>query len=315
MQRFGWAAIKADVTVLTQSRLHHCSWKIATKSLVLSRSPRTTVTFAFLNARPLFTSTSRIYITRLSRESSPIHLPHSLILKRITHVHYAKMNQDRKRAFNRAFSPSSGDPFKRAMRSVGVSCTASTSRIFNTPAFLFGSDKENHTPSLQVRDALSGQPGALKPDFGPQQAFAPHFNQTQVRLPLGTHSLHNCSELQHTANIFGAQNYATTTMQFEQEWFGPSPPGFTSDPASGSPANDVLGSYLDSEPGPVIFEDPDNAMCGQPYQDPLTPSALHFDDLSLQEVPKRTLPVKPSPSMRDAQRTHVFMMRTSVFEP
>jgi hypothetical protein len=225
------------------------------------------------------------------------------------------MNQDRKRAFNRAFSPRSGDPFKRAMRSVTASSAVSTPRTFNTPAFMFGSDKENEIPFLQGKGALSSKLGAPKAVFEPQQAFVPHFSQAHMRLPLGTHSLHNCSELQHTGNIFGAQNYTTTPMQFEQEWFGSSPPGFTSDPASSSPANDVLGSYLDSEPGPVIFEDPDNAMCGQLNHDPLTPSALHFDDLSLQEVPKRTLSVQPSPSMRGAQRTHVFMMRTSVFEP
>jgi hypothetical protein len=118
------------------------------------------------------------------------------------------MNQDRKRDFNRAFSSSFGDPFKKAMRSVTASSTASTPRIFNPPAFLFGSDKENETPFLQGKDALSGQLY-----FGPQQAFAPHFNQTQLRLPLGTHSLHNCSELQHTGNIFGVQNYKTTPMQ------------------------------------------------------------------------------------------------------
>jgi hypothetical protein len=301
---------------VAQSHLHHCLWKIATKFLALKFSPRTTVTFAFLIARPRFTSTSRVYVTRVPPESSLLYLPHSLVPTRLTHVHYhAKMNQDRKRAFNRAFSTSSGDPFKKAMRSVTASSTASTPRIFETPAFLFGTDKENETPLPQGKGVLSSKLGAPKAVLGQLQPFAPHVSQAHMRLPLGSHYLHNCSELQHTGKVFGAQNCTTTPMQFEQKWFGSSPPGFTSEPASSSPADYVLGSYLDSEPGPVIFEDPDNAVCGQLNQDPLTPSALHFDDLSLQEVPKRTLPVLPTPSMLGAQRTNVFMMTTSVFEP
>jgi hypothetical protein len=223
---------------------------------------------------------------------------------------------DRKRAFNRAFSPSAGDPFRKALRSVKFSSTASTPQIFDTPAFLFGSDKENVTPSsLLSEDAVSKKPRALNTVFGQQQAFAPHANQAHMRLPLGNYSLNDCSELQYTANSFGAQNH-TTPMQLGQAWFGSSPPGFTSDPNSSSPADDVLGSYPGSEPGPVIFEDPDNTLCEQSNDSgALTPSALHFGDLSLQDVPKEPRPALPFQFMLGAQRTNVFMMQSSVFQP
>jgi hypothetical protein len=222
---------------------------------------------------------------------------------------------DRKRAFNRAFSPSCSDPFRKALRSVKFSSTASTPQIFDTPAFSFGSDKENVTPSLLSEDAVSKKPRALNTVFEQQQAFAPHANEAHMRLPLGIHSLHDCSKIQQTANSFGAQNY-TTSMQLGQDLFGSSPPGFTSDLNSSSPADDVLGSYPGSEPGPVIFEDPDNTLCEQSNDSgALTPSALQFGDLSLQEVPKEPSPTLPFQFMLGAQRTNVFMMQSSVFQP
>jgi hypothetical protein len=249
---------------------------------------------------------------RVPSSSTETSLPptlHTRFCSKIPLVNSHNTMNRNKRAFNRAFSPSSADPFKKALRSVQSSSTASMPQIFDTPTFLFGSDKENATPFLRAEEALS-KSGAVP---GQQRAFAPHVKQTQLRLPLGTHSLHDCSELQQTANSFDAQDCVTTRMQLGQ--FASSPPGFASDPNSSSPADDVLGSYLDSEPGPVIYEDTDNAMCGQFNQDPLTPSALHFGDLSLQEVPKEPRPVLPVESMLSAQRTNVFMMPSSIFQP
>ncbi|KAF1941361.1 hypothetical protein EJ02DRAFT_423075 [Clathrospora elynae] len=235
--------------------------------------------------------------------------------------------QDRKRGFNKAFQSASqhmGDPFRKALRSVAASSAASAPQIFYTPAEPFSSDKENETPFLQVKGAPPVAPGVPKADYPSQQAFAPHLDRVPGRFPLSTQFLHDISEQHHPGKglegstmppVLGRESYANAPMQLtplNQPIFSSSPTGFTSDPKSSSPSNDVLGACVDSEPGPVILEDSNTGFHDQVVSmGPSTPSTLHFKELSLLDSPKRQVPVLRSRSLIGAKRANVFVMPTA----
>ncbi|KAI4947389.1 hypothetical protein J4E91_006742 [Alternaria rosae] len=187
--------------------------------------------------------------------------------------------QDRKRAFGNAFqgaSNLSSHPHRKALRSVAASSAASTPQIFYAPTFSFGSDKENETPYLPAQDELA------KPfdDF-----------KHCLLLPPRTSSLRGLSGVPVAGNVF-EQTYTTPHMDIDQ--------------GSSSPLEQVLGVYS-NEAGPIIFEDPVRDV------GPLTPSALHFQTLSLLDPPRRYLPDLSSQSAVDsnAVRTSVFVMQTT----
>ena len=193
---------------------------------------------------------------------------------------YVDMNQqDRKRAFGNAFqgaSNLSSHPHRKALRSVVASSPASTPQIFYAPTFSFGSDKENETLYLPA-----------------QEKFAKPFDgyRHRLQLPPRTSSLRGLSERPVAGNGF-EQTYITPHMDIDQ--------------GSSSPLDQVLGAYS-NEPGPIVFEDPVGGV------GPLTPSALHFQTLSLLDPPRRYRPDLTSQSAVDinAARTSVFTMQST----
>jgi hypothetical protein len=198
--------------------------------------------------------------------------------------HHHDMNQqDRKRAFGKAFngtSHASSHPHRKALRSVAASSVASTPKLFYTPAFAFGSDKENKTPF-----------------FSPQDEFNKPFDDSRYLPPLPPRvsSLRGLSELQLGNGGF-KRSYTTPV-----------------DDVSCDFPEQVLGTYP-SVPGPVIFEDPDTAAIPSSVSrvGPLTPSALHFQGLSLLDSPCRYLPdlTFQSAININARRTSVFVMQS-----
>jgi hypothetical protein len=74
-----------------------------------------------------------------------------------------------------------------------------------------------------------------------------------------------------------------------------------------------LGAYS-SAPGPIIYEDQDTIAIPSRVSQraPLTPSALHFQTLSLQDPPRRHLPDLTFQSAVDinATRTSVFVLQS-----
>jgi hypothetical protein len=191
--------------------------------------------------------------------------------------------QDRKRAFGKAFSGTSNissHPHRKALRSVAASSVASTPQIFYTPAFSFGPDKENDTTFFLTRDEFN------KPSCD---------SKNHLPLPPRISSLRGLSELQLGSNGF-ERSYTT-------------PGDHNSSPFS----EQVLGAYP-SAPGLVIFEDPDTVTIPSlaSHIGPLTPSALHFQDLSLLDPPRRHLSDLSSQSATDihATRTSVFVMHS-----
>jgi hypothetical protein len=195
--------------------------------------------------------------------------------------------QDRKRAFGKAFqgaSNLSSHPHRKALRSVAASSTTSTPQLFYTPAFSFGSDKENETPYMPAQGKLT------KPFNDVRQCLV---------LPPRTSSLRGLSELSAVGNGF-ERSYTTPHIDMDQYLSSPPEP--------------VLGVHM-TEPGPVIFEDPDTAAAYNPALNvgPLTPSALHFQSLSLLDPPRRYLPDLTSQSTVDinATRTSIFVMQST----
>ncbi|KAI4607574.1 hypothetical protein J4E83_009470 [Alternaria metachromatica] len=187
--------------------------------------------------------------------------------------------QDRKRAFGNAFqgaSNLSSHPHRKALRSVIASSPASTPQIFYAPTFSFGSDKENEALYLPAQDKFA------KPFDGYRH---------RLQLPPRTSSLRGLSELPVAGHGF-EQTYITAHMDIDE--------------GSSSPLNQVLGAYS-NEPGPIVFEDPVGGV------GPLTPSALHFQTLSLLDPPRRYRPDLTSQSAVDvnAARTSVFTMQSS----
>ena len=148
--------------------------------------------------------------------------------------------------------------------------------MFYAPTFSFGSDKENETLYLPAQDELA------KPFDGFKH---------RLLLPPRTSSLRGLSEVPVAGNVF-EQTYTTPHMDKDQ--------------GSSSPLEQVLGVYS-NEAGPIIFEDPVRDV------GPLTPSALHFQTLSLLDPPRRHLPDLSSQSAVDsnAVRTSVFVMQTT----
>ncbi|KAI4667433.1 uncharacterized protein J4E79_002120 [Alternaria viburni] len=187
--------------------------------------------------------------------------------------------QDRKRAFGNAFqgaSNLSSHPHRKALRSVIASSPASTPQIFYAPTFSFGSDKENETLYLPAQDKFA------KPFDGYRH---------RLQLPPRTSSLRGLSELPVAGHGF-EQTYITPHMDIDE--------------GSSSPLDQVLGAYS-NEPGPIVFEDPVGGV------GPLTPSALHFQTLSLLDPPRRYRPDLTSQSAVDinSARTSVFTMQSS----
>jgi hypothetical protein len=191
--------------------------------------------------------------------------------------------QDCKRAFDKAFNGTSNlssHPHRKALCSVVASAVASTPQIFYTPAFSFGSDKENDTPFFSTQDEFNKPSDDLK---------------NRRPLPPRISSLRGLSELQLGSN------------GFERSYITPE------DHDSGSFPGQVLGAYPPA-PGLVIFEDPDTAAIPSPVSQigPLTPSALHFQSLSLLDPLRVHLPDPTLQSVIDinATRTSVFVMQS-----
>jgi hypothetical protein len=194
------------------------------------------------------------------------------------------MNQlHRKRAFGKAFngtSDLSSHPHRKALRSVAALSVASTPQLFYTPAFSFGSDKENEDLFFPTLDGITEPPGDSK---------------SHLRPPPRTSSLRGLSELQADSNGF----HQVYTIPKDQN--------------SSRHNEQVLGAYS-CAPGPVIYEDQDTIAIPSPVSQraPLTPSALHFQTLSLQDPPRRHLPDLTAQSAIDinATRTSVFVLQS-----
>ncbi|KAG9190310.1 hypothetical protein G6011_08398 [Alternaria panax] len=186
--------------------------------------------------------------------------------------------QDRKRVFGKAFngaSDLSSHPHRKALRSVAALSVASTPQIFYTPAFSLGSDKENEDLFFPILG-----------EFTKSSSDAKH----HLPLPPRTSSLRGLSELQLASN------------DFERSYTIPG------DHESGYFDEHVLGAYP-CAPGPVVFADPDTVAI---QIAPPTPSALHFQTLSLQDPPRRYLPDLTIRSALDlnATRTSVFVLQS-----
>ncbi|OWY51723.1 hypothetical protein AALT_g8996 [Alternaria alternata] len=194
------------------------------------------------------------------------------------------MNQlHRKRAFGKAFngtSDLSSHPHRKALRSVAALSVASTPQLFYTPAFSFGSDKENEDLFFPTLNGITEPPGDSK---------------SHLRPPPRTSSLRGLSELQADSNGF----HQVYTIPKDQN--------------SSRHNEQVLGAYS-CAPGPVIYEDQDTIAIPSPVSQraPLTPSALHFQTLSLQDPPRRHLPDLTVQSAIDinATRTSVFVLQS-----
>jgi hypothetical protein len=209
------------------------------------------------------------------------------------------VQQDRKRAFSKAFQPMCEDPFRKALRSVVASSAASTPQIFRSPTASFDLDKDNVALFANGTEAQVEIPKAVKPPF------TPHVDQAQERLPLSTQLFHDLPEIQYTDSSIGGQGCATPQNQ----------PLFdlTSSSSEFIPELNAISSQVPAHYSDVaIFEDGDTAMyAGFNKAGPVTPSALDFEELSLQDIPKRPLPVLP---LMGVQRASVFTMESSIFD-
>lgn len=199
---------------------------------------------------------------------------------------------DRKRGFSNAFHPSN-DPYRKALRSITGS-TASSRPSFDTPIVMFGSNKENKEPFFNTTTEL------MKLFDAPQ---------SHVRQPLGPRFFEPHAELPYDSMDFTmSENPIPLSEQGHQ--INSSAVGYGSDPCSSSPFDGVLASCSYTEPGPVIFEDPDTPVYDQlDHTGKVTPTDLSFQDLSLQESPETWLPGQCQSPTR-VTRTSVFMVES-----
>jgi hypothetical protein len=220
------------------------------------------------------------YKYRKSYRAGPSSYPLSTLFGSSKYREHFSMNQqDRKRAFGKAFhgvSNTSSHPHRKALRSVAASHAVPTPQIFYAPTFPFDPDKENEMPYLSALDEFA------KPFDGSKQCLL---------LPPRTSSLRGLAELPVVGHGFD-RAYAIPQMDTGQDLR--------------SPPEQVLGAYTAGH-GPIIFEDPVSNM------GPLTPSALHFQTLSLLDPPRRCLPDLTSQSAVDinATRTSVLIMQST----
>lgn len=201
--------------------------------------------------------------------------------------------RNRKRVFSKAFHLPN-DPYRKALRSIASSSAASSPQPFHTPTVLFRSDKENDDPFHDAKADFTKHSG------GPQEI---------ERLPPGPQFLDGYSEHQHSGTTSTQGGYSIPLSELGHLQINSSPPGFIPDPKSSSPLDDVLGSYSYFEPGPVIFEDLDAVYSQDHHTGGVTPTALHFRDLSLQDVPEA--PVGSYQPPIAAARTNVFLVETA----
>jgi hypothetical protein len=185
-------------------------------------------------------------------------------------------SQDRKRGYSQAFQlATSANSTSKATKPM------STPFDFVTPAWI-DENKENYVSSSGSKGGLPMTPDTLQTAFHfPNQAL-PYATQAPKKLPLRGHPLQALQNQQYNGNqtpgkilpTFVGDQYALGQLL-----------------NSNSPFDDVLGAYLDTEPGPTIYEDQDPAMGDLLlFNDPPTPSALGFQDLTLLDPSKSPVP-------------------------
>ncbi|KNG46321.1 btb poz-like protein [Stemphylium lycopersici] len=186
------------------------------------------------------------------------------------------------------------DPYRKALRSLASSSAASTPQPFYTSTVQFDCNKENHNP---FHDTKADFTKALS---GPQEF---------MRLQLSPRFLDCYSKHHHSSTTSTQGGCSMPLSELGHLQINSSPPGFTADPGSSSPLDDVLGSYPYFQPGPAIFEDPDAMYSQDNHTGRVTPTALYFRDLSLQDVPDAPLASYQPPIA--AARTNVFMVESA----
>lgn len=237
-------------------------------------------------------------------------------------------SQDRKRVFSEAFQ-ATPEPFSLAHRAMGSVATSiidySLEDTFDLHSDILCSTKENSTPIFEVQGVRREAPGI---DCYAKEQFVPVAVQSRGDQPPHGYPLQDVSH----QYMVGDDGPDQMLLGFDNECFSsPLPMHKTSttvhDQApymsssdltafwSTPPTSDYLYYNLDSNPGPVIYEDPDTIMCnGSSPINPPTPIDLHFQDLSLLELPESPLPAQPSHHKTGANRTNVFMLQSAILE-
>jgi hypothetical protein len=185
-------------------------------------------------------------------------------------------SQDRKRGYSQAFQLAmSANSTSKAPKSM------STPLEFVTPAWI-DENKENHVSSSGSKGGLPMTPSTLQTVFHLPDHPLPFATQAPKKLPLRGHPLQPLPNQQYNGSQTPGKilpNFVTDQYNLDQLL------------NSESPFDDVLGAYLDTEPGPTIYEDQDPAMSALLlFDDPPTPSVLGFQDLTLLDLSKNPVP-------------------------
>ncbi|KAL6710474.1 hypothetical protein ACN47E_008522 [Coniothyrium glycines] len=207
------------------------------------------------------------------------------------------MSAERKRAYSQATQPPPKrmrHPLVQAAENIaGVSNITPPSAFF-TPATSYHHDKENVLPMFIGNGNVPCTPFAGEP-------FAVRSKKAS---PLQGPPLQDFFCKQYTGF---EKSYGVAPRQL---YLDSSPPGLAFD--SSSSPQDVLDMQLDSEPGPVIYEDVNVAMDGQAaFMGPPTPTDLRFHQLSLLDMPSQSLPEIPSQLVAPQTRTTFYTVETS----
>ena len=231
---------------------------------------------------------------------------------------------DRKRAFSRAFQSTSrdiGEALRQAARNVVASSIASTPSGYYTPSASFGCNKENEVSFFEGKNMTPIAPGAPQVAYNQHQGLVPLAIPARRSLPSPRQPLEELSKEQYTGNGNSGQMLPPPAkhsplgfsgLAQDQSLLSSSPPSL--DFESTSPLGDVLGPQMSSEPGPVVYEEPDAMMYDQYIPAvPLTPSELNLQDLSLLDIPRHPLHAVQSQPMAPYHRASVSIVQSAIF--
>lgn len=229
--------------------------------------------------------------------------------------------QERKRGYSQAFDSASDSidiPIHYAAHDIPRAIAAPALYGLKTPPTFFDSDKENITPFCQGKGEANELAGAPQAMYSGGQDHSLLHLQSYPRLQLHGYPLQDYSEQQFIRKDITYQAMLQPTqIQYrtqDSSELGSSPPRFSSDFASSYSPDVALEASLDSEPGPTIYEDPDTTIHDQCVpMDPLTPSDLNMQGLTLLDIPNQPISLYPRQPVIQYNRASVYIMRTEIF--